>query len=149
MWQKKLSLIQNFRITGVTFSMRKTALFLIEKALHMTPFKKLCTFTYWIMKIILSHNKWRIRHITKSFILILAKIVKILHKLSGLRLPGVQSKKIFSNYNQTGQDVLPLFRPKCPIVVKVDSLFHQRKPLLCASSLGIAGVLSSGIKSLP
>ena len=45
--------------------------------------------------------------------------------------------------------LLPLFRPKYPIVVdKVDS-FHQRKPPLCASSLGIAVVISSGIKSPP
>ena len=38
--------------------------------------------------------------------------------------------------------ILPPLRPKCRIVDKVDSLFHQRNPQLCASSLRIAVVLS-------
>ena len=46
--------------------------------------------------------------------------------------------------------ILPLFNPKCRIVVgKVDSLFHQRELPLYASSLGIPVVLFSGIKSQP
>ena len=74
-------------MTQFTFLKRKTALFWLKRPPKSSPFEKNLQFDLLdhqedTQGAVLSHNHCRINHITMSFIVILAKNVKIYRKLS-------------------------------------------------------------------
>ena len=84
---QKISHLQDLRVTRFTFLKRKTALFWLKRPPKSSPLERKLQFDLLdhqedTQGAVLSHNHCRINHITKSFMVILAKNVKIYRKLS-------------------------------------------------------------------
>ena len=118
---QKISHLQDLRVTRFTFLKRKTALFWLKRPPKSSPLERKLQFDLLdhqedTQGAVLSHNHCRINHITKSFMVILAKNVKIYRKLSLLWPLGClwgSEQNFFMKYDSTDQDVSFLWQNFC------------------------------------